>query len=96
MKIEELTPELVEKAKKCETREERLAFIEENCIELSDEQLESIAGGRHIPDICEENVLGGHNWEPTGRTAPGEWFGDLWPDKEKRCTYCGKKKWFRY
>jgi hypothetical protein len=94
-----LTPELIEKAKKCETLEERMAFIEDNGIELSDEQLESIAGGRSmldLPDICEENTLGGHNWEPMGRTAPGEWFGDLWPDKEKRSTYCGKKRWFKY
>ncbi len=99
MKIEELTPELMEKANRCETREERMAFIEENGIELSDEQLEGIAGGKSSldrPDVCEENPFGGHNWELTGRTAPGEWFGDLWPDKEKRCTYCGKRKWFKY
>ena len=44
MKFEELTPEQIEKAKKCETREERMAFIKENGIELTDEQLESVAG----------------------------------------------------
>ena len=44
MKFEELTPEQIEKAKRCETREERMAFIKENGIELTDEQLESVAG----------------------------------------------------
>ena len=45
MRFEELTPEQIEQAKKCETPEERAAFMEENGIELSDEQLENIAGG---------------------------------------------------
>ena len=99
MKIEELTPELMEKAKRCETREERMAFIEENDIELSDEQLESIAGGVKIQitvDHCSGSDDGRHKWERTGRTRPATWFRDLWPDKEERCTNCGKERWVKY
>jgi hypothetical protein len=46
MRLEDMTPEMVEEAKKCETPEERLAFIRENGVELTDEQMEGIAGGR--------------------------------------------------
>ena len=44
MRIEDMTPEMIGQAKTCETPEERMAFIEENGIELTDEQLESVAG----------------------------------------------------
>jgi len=98
MRIEELTPELVEKAKMCETREERLAFIEENGIELSDVQLESIAGGAGMgvgPGDCPK-ASSGHDWELTGRTRPGKIWGDTWPDYEKRCKNCGKVVWHTF
>jgi hypothetical protein len=88
MKIEELTPELVEKAKKCETREERLAFIRENGIELNDEQLEAVSGGGD-----EEPKVHTHIWAPTGRTRPGAIWGDIWPDEEVRCDVCGITDW---
>ena len=71
--------------------EERKAFIEENGIKLSDKQLEGIAGGAgHTntdPQGCPETFLGigFHDWVLTGRTGPGEFFGDIWPDYEKRC-----------
>ena len=45
MKFDELTPEQAEQAKKCVTAEERIAFIEENSIKLSDEQLDAISVG---------------------------------------------------
>ena len=45
MRIEDMTPEMIEKIRGCETDEERMAFIEENGIELDDEQLDGIAGG---------------------------------------------------
>ena len=35
MRLEDMTPEMVEKAKGCETPEERMAFIRENGIELT-------------------------------------------------------------
>lgn len=37
MRFEEMNPEQVEKAKSCETTEERMAFVKENGIELTDE-----------------------------------------------------------
>ena len=45
MRIENMTPEQIEQAKKCETPEERLAFVKENGIELTDEQLDAMSGG---------------------------------------------------
>ena len=45
MRIEDMTSEQIEKAKECETTEQRLAFIKEIGLELSDEQLDTIAGG---------------------------------------------------
>ncbi|MBQ9007325.1 MAG: hypothetical protein IJ092_13295 [Atopobiaceae bacterium] len=45
MNYEDLTPEQQEKAKAIETPEEVLAFAKEEGIELTDEQLEDVAGG---------------------------------------------------
>ena len=97
MRFENMTPEMIEKAKKCETAEERMAFIEENGIELDDKQLESIAGGRfELPwELgCQENPNGKeHAWVRTGRVKPGDIFGDLWPSKEEQCKYCRETQW---
>jgi hypothetical protein len=97
MRFEDLTPEQIEKAKKCETHEERLAFIKENGIELTDEQLEDIAGGAGALEdrgahICPKNKWG-HKWKSTGRTRPGAIWGDVWPDYEMKCVACGKLDW---
>jgi hypothetical protein len=46
MNFEDLTPELQEKAKACKSPEELLALAKREGIELSDEQLEGIAGGQ--------------------------------------------------
>lgn len=45
IKIEELTREQQEQAKACKTKEEITAFIRENNIELSAEQMQQITGG---------------------------------------------------
>lgn len=45
MKLNELTPELIEKAKERKTPEERKAFLADNSIELTPEELEKIGGG---------------------------------------------------
>ena len=45
MNYEDLTPEQIEKAKTCKTPEEILALAKQEGYELSDEQLEQIAGG---------------------------------------------------
>ena len=100
MRFEDMTPEMVEEAKKRETPEERLAFIQENGIELTDEQLESVAGGEFKPPWAKECLKNpessDHSWRLTGRTKPGKIFGDLWTDKEIRCRWCGKTRWRKY
>ena len=34
-----------------------------------------------------------HKWEKTGKTRPGRFFGDDWPDVEIKCTKCGLICW---
>ena len=46
MKLEDLSPELQEKAKACATAEELFALAKQEGIELSEEDLEEISGGR--------------------------------------------------
>ena len=98
MRLEDLTMEMVEKAKGCETREERMAFIRENGIELSDEQLEGVSGGESYNSSgsssgeCPKRKWG-HDWKSTGRTRPGAIWGDVWPDYEMKCVACGKLDW---
>ena len=45
MKIEGLTPELQEKARRCKTPEEILDLAKEEGYELSEEELQTISGG---------------------------------------------------
>ena len=45
MDFENLSPELLEKARACKTPEELVKLAEEEGISLTDEQLEKIAGG---------------------------------------------------
>ena len=46
-RIKALTPEQRARAKQCKTAEEMLALAKEEGYELSDEQLDSIAGGKN-------------------------------------------------
>lgn len=91
MRFEDLTPEMIERAKKCETAEERLAFIQENGIELTEKQLEDVAGGQDSCDVggtCPMRTGSkGHVWRRAGRTRPGKYFGNLWPDKEDAVSF---------
>ena len=96
MKFEDLTPEQIEQAKKCETPEERMAFIEENGIELSDEQLEDIAGGDAGSGSgggCTGLGRRDHDWVDTGETRPNKLWGDNPPDRMYRCRKCGATVW---
>ena len=74
-----------------------MAPVKENGVELTDEQLEGIAGGTvggGAPDKCPaKNYKRSHNYVATGRTRPGDYFGDWWHDKEYRCEYCGDTYW---
>ena len=57
MQFQDLTPELQEKAKACKTAEDILALAKEEGYELSNEELEDIAGGKgkwHKP-FCTED-----------------------------------------
>ena len=45
MEFKDLTPEQKEKARACKTAEELVALAESEGMDLSDEQLESVAGG---------------------------------------------------
>ena len=98
MKFDELSSEQADLARSCKSPEERLSFIKESGIELTDEQLEAISGG--LPPSAPEVVCQGqypyHDDVETGRTRPGRYFGDIWPDVEYRCRRCGKITWGPY
>ena len=59
MNIEDLSPEILEKAKACKTPEELAALAREEGVELSDEQLEAISGGSWCGGLCRNNSCGG-------------------------------------
>ena len=62
MKIEELNQEQIEKAKSLATDEERLAYLKECRVELEDDMLSEVSGGkRSIEFGCV------HEWEKTGK-----------------------------
>ena len=105
MRVKDLTPELLERAKKCETEEERLAFIQENEIELTEEELDGMAGGFAGPfggeragrrfgpkipsSICKKAPDKKHRYVETGAKRDG-W---LWEIKERKCQLCGVTYW---
>lgn len=51
LSFDELTPEQQEKARNCKTAEDVHALAEEEGYELSDNQLEGVAGGDDCPDV---------------------------------------------
>ena len=52
MNLEDLSPELMEKAKACKTPEEMLALAKEEGYELTDAELEGLAGGMDCGWFC--------------------------------------------
>ena len=102
MRFEDMTPEMVEEAKGCETPEERMAFIRENGVELTDEQLEGISGGAKKTNggsggKCPKSDSG-HKWKWTGRMVPATIWRNIWPDYEIRCVNCGaiSQDWIKH
>lgn len=102
MKLEDMTQEKMDQAKACRTKDEILAFIRDNRIELSPEQMEQISGGygdretnTSRPRVieCHQSPSGYHAWEFTGITRPGTILGSLWPDYKHRCKYCTAVDW---
>ena len=55
MNFEELSPELQEKVKACETPDELLALASDEGYELLEEELDAVSGGKWHP--CWENCL---------------------------------------
>lgn len=73
-----------------------MAFMEENGIELSDEQLEGIAGGETGSDSgggCAGSGRNSHDWVDTGETRPNKLWGNNPPDRKYRCKKCGVTVW---
>ena len=68
MDIKDLTPEQMEKARACTTADELIALAKDEGLELSDEQLEGIAGGSW-DDICTDEC-------PSNSSCPR--FGKRW------------------
>ena len=48
MEFKDMSPELKEKVRGCETPEEILSVAKEECYELTDEQLQALSGGKNI------------------------------------------------
>ena len=59
MNIENLSPELLEKAEACNTAEELFALAKDEGIELSDEDIAAISGGARLPRVGKKNRKGG-------------------------------------
>ena len=57
MKFNDLSPELQEKAAACNTLQEFLALIENEGYELSDQDLEDIAGGSFFDTVASQFVV---------------------------------------
>ena len=82
MQFDELTPEQIEKAKVCKTADELLELANAEGVELTDEQIEQVSGGRmwNHPGSCpacgKENIYHygseyycrdcGHKWTDGG------------------------------
>ena len=98
MNFEDLTPEQLEKANACTSVEELFKLAVEEGVELTDEQMEALSGGGEVINTfgkgiqCKSCKKG--FFRKTGNTRPGKIFGDLWPDIERKCNYCGITKWF--
>ena len=98
MKIEELTQKQIDRAKSLATNEERVAYLKECGVELEDDSLTAVAGGRgdrrDESDDCKKNPSGSafHKWKKTGRKKSGRWIGIV-DDVEYKCEYCGKTYW---
>ena len=52
MKLDELTPEQIEKVKACASADELASLAKEEGLELSEEQLDSVSGGDWDEPLC--------------------------------------------
>ena len=90
MDFKDLTKEQIEEAKACKTTEERINFLKEHNISLPDSYLEKISGGGEDEGgfYGQCTKCSGYLY-PTGRTRPGIYLVDIWPDAEYRCNKLG-------
>ena len=95
MKIEELNPEQVGKARALATNEERLDYLKECGVELDEDILANVAGGKEISKKCQYSPMGKHVWVKSGNRREGRWLGIV-DDVEYRCKNCGKTQWGLY
>ena len=79
--IKDLSPELQEKARACKTMEEFNEFAADNDLELSDDALETIAGGGACSGYCVDGQ--DHRWELISHKHEEEIY---------RCTVCKERK----
>ena len=79
--IKDLSPELQEKARACKTMEEFNKFAADNDLELSDDALETIAGGGACSGYCVDGQ--DHRWKLVARSYEKD---------EYRCTVCQATK----
>ena len=83
MNLDNLTPDQIEKAKTIETPEDLAKFAKENGIELTDEQLEKVAGG----SVWDETKTYKTTCVKCGKTV--SWTGGS--ETPVMCPYCGRK-----
>ena len=84
MDFKDLTKEQLEEAKACKTTEERINFLKEHNISLPDSYLEKISGGGEDSYTGAQCTKCSGYLYATGRTRPGKYLGDFWPDAEFR------------
>ena len=56
MKFEDLTPEQQEKAEACKTPEEIFALAKEIGYEMTEEEIDSVSGGKFYWDLCSDHA----------------------------------------
>ena len=57
MEFKDMSPELKEKVRGCETPEEILSVAKEECYELTDEQLQALSSGMKITGTKSKNLI---------------------------------------
>ena len=93
MRFENMAPGQAEAAKSFGANGERLALMAEDGVELTDEQLESVAGGAWGDDgnICPNGRE--HEWVRTGRQRTHQVGMHQRVQYEMRCNNCGRTYW---
>jgi len=92
MRIDEITRDMAEHVRGLKTAEQMQAFLEENGLELTDEQLEAVAGGVNFVQGF-KIVLGPYLYPPCPAGGNHEFEEYTDPNGEAfdrvRCTKCG-------